>query len=117
MTKGQVCMRIYKALKNCVLNLLQDGLYDLDVDGASTLRLENATITTGATFQATWSAFLDVTILNSNLFMDDHSALAFPGTLVVTNSLVCVNDSGPRHNRHTGSARTNQGEMERNRQK
>ncbi|MCK4757577.1 MAG: hypothetical protein KAS67_03920 [Thermoplasmata archaeon] len=80
-------------LRNCVLNFLQDGLYDLDVNSGSTLRLENATITTGARFQASWSPFLDITISDSTLIMEDHSAMVFPGTLDVTNSLVCVNDS------------------------
>ncbi len=80
-------------LINSTLNFPQDGAYYLDVNTASTLKLINSTITTGANAQATWSPFLDITIDNSDFIMEDYSALVFPGTLDITNSDVYVNDS------------------------
>ena len=80
-------------LINYTLNFLQDGGCFLNVNGGSTLKLVNSTITTGANFQAVWWPFLDVTVTGSNLIMEDHSAMAFPGSLTVTSSDVYVNDS------------------------
>ncbi len=80
---------------NSTLNFLQNdttGGYHLSVNNAN-LVLRNSTITTGASLQAQWDPVFDINLVDSNLTMTDHSALAFPGWLNVTNTRTYINDS------------------------
>jgi hypothetical protein len=80
---------------NSTLNFLQnDGTdYFIHVNTNSNLILENSTITTGASPQAMWVPFFEMTLDQSTLKMSRNSALAFPGWLNVTNTRTYINDS------------------------
>jgi ribosomal protein L40E len=80
---------------NSTLNFLQDTNYHdyhMTVNGGS-LIMQNSTITTGASEQVQWDPVFDMAFTNANLTMTDYSALAFPGTLTVTNTVTFINDS------------------------
>ena len=80
---------------NSTLNFLQDDFtnYNIAVNSGSTLEMQNSTITTGATPQAMWDPMFDMDLTDATFKMGDHSVLAFPGTLTVTNTLTYINDS------------------------
>ncbi len=75
-------------LKNSTLNILQLGAYSLDVSVGGTIEMINSTITT-EDLQYIDASF----ITNSNLIMDDNSALLFPGNLSFDASSVDIKNS------------------------
>ncbi len=80
---------------NSTLNFPQDvgSDYSIDVITGGSLILENSTITTAASPQAMWDPLFEIELDTSTLKMTDHSVLAFPGWLNVTNTLTYINDS------------------------
>jgi len=81
-------------LVNTTLNFLQDEAteYNLTLSKGS-LILENSTITTAASEQAAWNPFFVMNLTDGNFTMSEHSVLAFPGWLNVTNTRTDICDS------------------------
>lgn len=80
---------------NSTLNFPQSETTDyfILVNTGGSLILENSTITTGATPQAMWDPFFEISLSSATLEMTDHSVLAFPGELNALDTTVLIADS------------------------